>query len=171
MPLPADADWSAWLESGVMSAHRAVESLAIPGEATPPGTTLLWAVARGDTCWIAHIGDSRAYLVRAGRVGPLTVDMTPAGERVRNGREPWEHQNTAPDGHLLQSCIGQAPLMVETFAVEWQTGDVLVLTSDGLNDVRLAWWPHLIREARDVHQILHAARWRDNATLVLVRHA
>ncbi len=171
MTLPANSDWSEWLESGVMAAHRAVEALALPGEATPPGTTLLWAVARGDTCWIAHVGDSRAYLVRDDRVSPLTVDMTPAGERVRQGKEPWHHQNTASDGHVLVSAIGSAPLLAETFSVDWATGDVLILTSDGLNALPLAQWPRLLHSGASVDQILGLTTWSDNATLVVMRRA
>ncbi len=169
-PGPQGGDWEKWLESGVMAAHRAVEALARPGEDTPPGTTMLWAVARGDTCWIAHVGDSRAYLVRGGRVSPLTVDMTLAGERVRDGLKPWDHQNTAYDGHVLVSAMGSAPLLVETFSVDWVAGDVLVLTTDGLNSLPLERWPSFLVTC-SVDEILGLAPWNDNATLVVMRHA
>ena len=162
-------DMAAWMQSGVVAAHRAVEVLAVPHEADSPGTTLLWAVAHGHTVSIAHVGDSRAYLVRGDRVEPLTIDMTPAGQRVRDGRQPWDHQNTAEDSHLLLSSLGQPPLTVELFEVFWQTGDVLILTTDGLNAIPLQHWPALMAVC-SVDEILGLAPWMDNATLVVMRH-
>jgi protein phosphatase len=167
---PWAAPMSEWLEYGVMAAHHAVEALAQPDEPTPPGTTLLWAVARKAEVWIVHVGDSRAYVVRDHRVEPLTLDMTPAGDRVKRGEAPWDHQNTAADSHVLLSCIGYAPLLVETFSVDWQPGDVLVLTTDGLNAVSLSQWPVLVESPRPVNEILAASDGGDNATVVLLRH-
>lgn len=166
------ADIRAWMQVGVTASHRAVQALAGLHDATAaPGTTLLWAVALGDTCWMTHIGDSRAYLVRSDQVEPLTIDMTPAGQRVREGQEPWNHQNTAHDAHGLLSCLGHTPLVAEIFSFSWEPGDVLILTTDGLNGVPLQRWPDLVRGTRSVDQILALAPWQDNATLVLMRHA
>lgn len=163
-------DMEQWLRDGVKAAHRAVEALAGPRHGSgAPGTTLLWAVTHGDTCWFAHIGDSRAYLVRGRQVGSLTTDMTPAGQRVRDGRKPWEHQNTAPDGHILLSCLGHTPMVMEVFAVDWQPGDVVILATDGLNSVPLTRWPQLVRDSRSVTDILNLQPWSDNATLVFLR--
>lgn len=167
---PPGIEMSEWLEQGVLTAHRAVERLALPGEPFPPSTTLLWAVAREAEVWIAHVGDSRAYLVRNPQIGPLTLDMTPAGERVKRGEQPWSHQNTAADSHVLLSSLGYAPLLAETFSVDWQPGDVLVLTTDGLNAVPLPQWPGLLQERHPVSAVLAAADGLDNATVVLLRH-
>ena len=164
------ADRAAWMQSGVETAHRAVAVLAVPHEADPPGTTLLWAVSQGHTVSIAHAGDSRAYLVRGDRVESLTIDMTPAGQRVRRGQQPWDHQNTAEDSHLLLSSVGQPPLTVELFEVFWKPGDVLILTTDGLNSLPLTRWPRLIRAGRSITEILNLKPWPDNATLVVMRH-
>lgn len=162
------ADMERWLINGVKAAHRAVEALAGPLPASDaPGTTLLWAVTQGNRCWFAHVGDSRAYLVRGDQVGPLTTDMTPAGQRVRDGHEPWDHQNTASDAHILLSCLGHAPLAIEVFPVDWEPGDLVILTSDGLNSVPLTRWPQLVRNL-SVTDILHLHSWSDNATLVLL---
>jgi len=161
---------SAWVEQGVLAAHRAVEALAQPREPTPPGTTLLWAVTREAEIRIAHVGDSRAYLMRGREIAPVTLDMTPAGERVKRGEASWAHQNTAADSHVLLSCIGYAPLVVEMFSVDWQPGDVLVLTTDGLNAVPLPQWPALVESAQPVREILAAADGLDNATVVVMRH-
>ena len=159
-----------WIEDGLLTAQTAVEALAQPHEATPPGTTLLWALAQPPRCRIAHIGDSRGYLVHGDQVTPLTTDMTPAGERVRQRHAPWNEQNTAADSHLLLSCLGQSPLMVNLFDVPWGAGDTLILTTDGLNLLPLPWWPLVVQRHLAIDAILRLSRWSDNATLVVLTH-
>lgn len=169
-PWPQEGPWESWGMAAVDAAQQAVETLAIPGEAASPGTTLLWAIVRHDVVSIIHIGDSRAYRVRNQQAAePLTVDMTPAGERVNRGLMPWDHQNTAPDSHVLLSSLGPPPLIADMFEVAWQSGDTLVVTTDGLNAVPLTQWPALVTSCA-VDQILGLAPWPDNATLIVVHH-
>lgn len=160
---------STWMEAGILAAHRAVMHLATH-EVLPPGSTALWVLADATQIWIAHVGDSRAYLVRPDVVVPLTVDMTPAGERVEQGRAPWDSQNTAADGHLLTACLGLAPLKVDVFSVPWRAGDAVVLTSDGLNGVDLATWRQVVQRPKALTALLEAEMWPDNATAVVMPH-
>ena len=163
-------EWERWLMAGMEAADIAVRRLSPAGfVGRPPATTLVMAVGFRDLLCLAHIGDSRAYLVRGAAVKPLTIDMTPAGDRVAKG-DPWETQNTASDSNILRACLGMDPLTVDRISVAWRPGDVLVLTSDGLNSIPLTAWPGLIRQPDPIHAILDAHPWRDNATVALVPH-
>lgn len=159
-----------WMRDGVHAAHRAVRALGRIGEPRPPATTLLWAVAHGDQLWVAHVGDSRATLVRGSQVAPLTLDMTPAGERVGRQEAPWDTQNTAADAHQLTSCLGIDPVTVEVFAVTWQAGDTVVLATDGLNPILLDDWATLVATPDPVAAALDRGPFSDNATLAVMRH-
>ena len=160
----------AWMLAGINQADAAVHALALPHENTPPATTLLWAVADARRVWIAHIGDSRAYLVHGHTVTPLTVDMTPAGDRVARGEAAWDSQNTAPDAHILHTCVGIPPVAVDAFSEAWMPGDSLVITSDGLNPIPLAEWAHVVKWANPL-RVLDQASWHDNATLAILQNA
>lgn len=159
-----------WMRDGVHAAHRAVRTLARVADTRPPATTLLWAVAQGDQLWIAHVGDSRATFVRGTHVAPLTLDMTPAGERVARQKAPWVIQNTADDAHQLLSCLGIDPVTVEVFPVTWQAGDAVVLATDGLNPIPLGDWSVIVATADPVATALARGPFHDNATLAVMRH-
>jgi PPM family protein phosphatase len=97
------------------------------------GTTLTAVSVSGDRLHIAHIGDSRAYLVRSGRTECLTSDHTMVGELVRM-------RVLSPDkvrGHAQRSILNKAvglELFVrpDIFEVPLRSGDRVVLCSDGL---------------------------------------
>jgi protein phosphatase len=94
------------------------------------GTTCTAAALVGDELHVAHVGDSRAYLVRSGSVESLTRDHTLAAElKAATGQEgpPGAHS-------VLTRCLGsRTEVEVElSRAVKLQAGDVLVLCSDGL---------------------------------------
>ncbi len=168
-PLP-DGPLDLWMREGVHAAHRAVRALGHTTDPRPPATTLLWAVAHGDQLWIAHVGDSRATLVRGSQVAPLTLDMTPAGERVGRQEAPWDTQNTAADAHQLISCLGIDPVTVEVFPVSWQAGDTVVLATDGLNPIPVGDWPDIVATPDPVAAALARGSFADNATLVVMHH-
>lgn len=139
--VPPDVlDESAWfsvLQHQAVSMHATLRH-AFPDDDPSPGTTALWVFACSDRVWVGHIGDSRLTLVSPdGSVRPLTLDMTPAGDRVAHGQAPWEHQNTAPDAHILTSCLGAEFTRLHRFSVDWDPGDTLVLATDGLNGLPL----------------------------------
>lgn len=167
-PEPHDR-WVPWLLRGIEAADSAVRRIT-PAAGRPPGTTLLAAVGQYDHVWIAHVGDSRAYLLHGNHLQPQTTDMTPAGERFEAGQATWEEQNTARDSHILTACLGCGPVAVDCFAVRWEPGDLLVLTTDGLNPLPLNAWPALLRSPRPVEAVLEAQAWSDNATVAILPH-
>lgn len=97
-------------------------------------TTLVAAVLRLDHVAVAHVGDSRCYLVRRGRAVTLTSDHTVAAEQVGLGVLSAEEAAEAPTRHMLSRSLGsELTVEVETSEHGLLPGDVLVLCSDGLH--------------------------------------
>jgi serine/threonine protein phosphatase PrpC len=109
------------------------------GRAASPGgtsmaTTVVTCAIRFDRAVVAHVGDSRCYLIRHGRAKQLTRDHTVVNDQLRlgilNAREAAEHQNK----HLLSRSLG-GDLFVNADLNEAQIlpGDALLLCSDGFH--------------------------------------
>lgn len=85
---------------------------------------------------MAHVGDSRLYLIRDGEVHQLSTDQTLAAELVRGGVIPREQVESHPHSHVLtRSCGTQPEVAIETLQFELHPDDVYLLSSDGLNPV------------------------------------
>jgi len=97
-------------------------------------TTLVACALRFDRATVAHVGDSRCYLIRRGQAAPLTRDHTVANEQARLGLLSAEEASDSAHRHLLSRCLGGG-LFVNVDVTEHQVfvGDVLVLCSDGLH--------------------------------------
>lgn len=109
------------------------------GRAASPGgvsmaTTVVACALRYDRATIAHVGDSRCYLVRRNEAALLTRDHTVVNEQVRMGVLSADEAQESEARHLLSRCLG-AGLFVNVDINEHQVlvGDVLVLCSDGLH--------------------------------------
>jgi protein phosphatase len=109
-----------------------------PGSPFPHmGSTVVVAVvqqqATGPCAWIGHVGDSRAYLVRAGRLTRLTTDHSAVQVMLsRNLITPEEAQNH-PDASVLTRSLGQQPeVEIDIEQLPLAFGDTLLLCSDGL---------------------------------------
>jgi serine/threonine protein phosphatase PrpC len=107
--------------------------------ATGPGgstmcTTLVACLLRFDRVTIAHVGDSRCYLIRRGHAKVLTDDHTLVGEQVRMGLLSREEAAQSEKRHLLSRSLG-ANLVVNAEVNEYQVlpNDLLLLCSDGLH--------------------------------------
>ncbi len=97
------------------------------------GTTMTIAAVHGNSGTIAHVGDSRAYLYRNGRLKQLTSDHTLVGELMRKGRLEAEEEMNHPQSHVLLQAIGlESRLDVEIVPVHLEDGDELLLCTDGL---------------------------------------
>jgi protein phosphatase len=89
---------------------------------------------RFDRVVVAHVGDSRCYLVRRGQAEALTRDHTVVNEHVRLGIMSAREAAEASTKHLLSRSLGNDLFVsVETGEHQVHTGDVLVLCSDGLH--------------------------------------
>jgi PPM family protein phosphatase len=99
------------------------------------GTTLTAAVIHpGGTCWIGHIGDSRAYRFRDGRLEQLTRDHTWVQREVDAGRLAAEAAERHPLSHILSRVLSaDLPPEPDVMSLDLQPGDLLLLSSDGMH--------------------------------------
>ena len=122
------------LESGITEANRRVFSR---GEREPSshgmGTTLVSLLVREGCVWIAHVGDSRCYRFRAGKLERMTQDHSLVDEQVRLGQMTPAEAEMSPLRNVITRAIGTretvSPDMDEVAA---EHGDLFLLCSDGL---------------------------------------
>src|SRR5271165_6434050 len=97
-------------------------------------TTIVAAALRGDRATIAHVGDSRCYLVRDGRARQITRDHTIAAEQERLGVLSAKAAAESSNRHVLSRSVGNDMVVnVEIDELQLQKGDVLMQCSDGLH--------------------------------------
>jgi protein phosphatase len=100
------------------------------------GTTTTAAYLTGDTVVVAHVGDSRCYLLRDGDLIRLTRDHSLVGELVARGKLTEEQAESHPQRSVITRALGSDPdVDVDTFTVEAHPGDVFLLCSDGLTSM------------------------------------
>jgi serine/threonine protein phosphatase PrpC len=162
--------------------RRANEAVFQAGEDEPAhagmGTTLTSALLHGKYATVAHVGDSRAYLLRGDALTQVTRDHTVVADEVAQGRITAEAARRDPRRNRLTHVIGTHPRLESKlpaiFELTLLPGDRLLLCSDGLYDVldedemRLA----LLGQDPDAaaRQLVEAAKergTRDNATAVV----
>jgi PPM family protein phosphatase len=123
--------------------RRANEAVFQAGEDEPAhagmGTTLTSALLHGKYATIAHVGDSRAYLLRGEALTQVTRDHTVVADEVAQGRITAEAARRDPRRNVLTHVIGTHPRLESKlpaiFELTLLPGDRLLLCSDGLYDV------------------------------------
>ncbi len=100
------------------------------------GTTLVLAVFRPEGVWLGHVGDSRAYRLRAGRLEQITRDHSLLQEQIDAGLITPEQAQFALHKNLVTRAVGVEPQVeLESHLHLVQDGDLLLLCSDGLSDM------------------------------------
>jgi len=163
----------------ILSANSSILADAAANEAhRGMGTTFTGLLLCGEQFCIGHVGDSRAWRVREGRIERLTQDHSLVGEQLRQGIINSEEAQNHPMRNVLMRCLGKdTHLEVDLPVGQVRSGDLFVLASDGLvngidEDAMLA----AIGDAEDLNggcrrlvAIACEAYGRDNTTAVLVR--
>ncbi len=99
------------------------------------GTTLVVLVIDGEQAHLAHVGDSRAYLYRGGRLIRLTRDHTVVQQEIDAGRLTPELARLLPHKHILTQSVGfHGPVEPDTTTRWIERGDIFLLCSDGMTD-------------------------------------
>ena len=127
------------LRDAVESAHESVHR-EVSERAGQAGTTLTLVALVWPRAYVAHVGDSRAYLLRGERLRQITRDQTMAESMLDQGLMTEEAVSNLGLDHILTSAVGGT--IVPTFTVlDLQPGDNLLLCTDGLtkhvNDVEI----------------------------------
>jgi protein phosphatase len=116
--------------------QRICDSVVARGEWRGMGTTIVALITAGDRAVIGHVGDSRAYLLRAGALERLTVDHSWVSEQVRMGLMTDEEAHRHPMRNIVTRALGNRPsLDVDLREAVARPSDVFILCSDGLNSM------------------------------------
>jgi serine/threonine protein phosphatase PrpC len=158
----ASAEPQSELTRAIESANRAVYALG--GQAPQgvrPGSTVVVALLSGNQLVCAHVGDSRAYLTRAGYAHRLTRDHSVVEELLQTGALHPDQAAAHPDAHHITRALGMSPDIDVTVsaAIEIDVDDVVLLCSDGLTD--------LVQDEEIAH-VLTEAQSAESASRALV---
>ena len=100
------------------------------------GTTLTAAIVKDNVAIIAHVGDSKAYLVREGQIHQITQDHSLVADQVKRGDITPKEARVAPHRNVITRSIGTDPeIAPEIYQQRLEEGDGLVLCTDGLSDL------------------------------------
>ena len=157
--------------------RRVFEAAAGDETRSGMGTTITAALVADERVHIGHVGDSRAYRLRDGRLEQLTEDHSLVAELVRSGKLSPDEADTHPQRSVITRTVGTDPEVdVDTFSVDARPTDVFLLCSDGLttmvSDEAIAQLVEKHRESLDkaAKALVDAANrggGEDNITIVL----
>ena len=141
------------------------------------GTTVVAALLREEVLAIAHVGDSRLYLIRNGTIQALTTDHSWVAEQILKGLMTEEEAERSPRRNIVTRALGvESSVDVELTEVPVKSGDMLLLCSDGLTrDVRQDDLLHILKGSEDLPTMsdrliamANEAGGDDNTTVVVV---
>ncbi|NEQ72920.1 MAG: Stp1/IreP family PP2C-type Ser/Thr phosphatase [Okeania sp. SIO2C9] len=124
------------LEDAFLKANEAIlyDQLENP-ERSDMGTTSVVVIFREQEHWCANVGDSRFYRLREQKLEQITEDQTWVAQAVRQNALTPEQARVHPWRHVLSQCLGREDMgKVDILPVDIQTGDRLLLCSDGLTE-------------------------------------
>lgn len=142
------------------------------------GTTMVVAVVKDDVLTVAHVGDSRAYLLRSGeRIRQLTTDHSWVEEQVRRGALTREEAELSPYRNVITRSVGMGDGMnADVVTEKLFPGDQLLLVTDGVSGylsgdalAALTSGKSLSKAALDIIDAANDAGGKDNSTAVLLR--
>ena len=121
------------LGRAVESANHAVITEAQKAGCEGMGTTMTACVIQGSKIAIAHVGDSRAYLLHTGKLQQLTRDHSWVADMVEQGKLTPDEARTHPNRSVITRALGSDPMMQpDLYEITASEGDRLLLCSDGL---------------------------------------
>lgn len=122
------------LKMAIRIAHDSVlRAISKDGSLYGMGTTVVGILLAGNVAAVAHVGDSRAYRLRNGRLDQLTQDHTWVNEQVVAGFLSKEQARSHPLKNVVTRALGgESDVLVDVREIEVRPGDVYLLCSDGL---------------------------------------
>ena len=168
------------LPHALVAAHRAIYRMSRETpELAGMGTTCTAVAVRGSEVHFAHVGDSRAYLIRRGRIDQLTADHSLVAQLVQQQLMTAEQARVDPRRNVLTRSIGvgeRIEVDAGTLAGGLKSGDTLLLCSDGLHGLvsdeelaRHAGGRELEAECAALIELARQRGGHDNITVVLAR--
>ncbi len=119
-------------KANAMIRQKAREDVSLNGM----GTTMVIATCMGRYLEVANVGDSRLYVVHENRIEQVTQDHSLVEEMVRMGGIDRASARNHPDKNIITRAIGARDYIeADFFNLELQTGDMILLCSDGLTNM------------------------------------
>jgi len=163
----------------IEGANRAIHDRSrTDSKTTGMGTTVTAAYVGESDVTIAHVGDSRAYVLRGSDLIRLTRDHSLVGELVLRGKLTEEQAEMHPQRSVITRALGSEPdVEVDVHVYQARAGDVFMLNSDGLTSMVpddrvkqiLAGTASLDQAGRDLINAANEAGGKDNITVILFR--
>jgi PPM family protein phosphatase len=171
------------LRAAARSANVAVFDAGLQAANRGMATTFTALTLAGREAIVAHVGDSRCYLVRQGTCSQLTNDHSRVGEMMRAGLLTPEQAAAHPARSMITRTVGTDPsVLVDLVSRDTEAGDTFVLCSDGLWDVVLGpeitevvgavgtpAVPTVTEVADGLVELALARKTPDNVTVLVVR--
>ncbi len=160
----SDESPEAYLRAIALTANHRIHSLAEHDSSrSGMGTTLTAALVEGSSVSFAHVGDSRAYVLRDGELRLLTTDHSLVEELRRQGRLTPEQAEDHPQRSIITRALGpEAEVEVDTLSFSARPDDVFLICSDGLTT--------MIKDEQ-IAEILTSSETLGDAVSRLVREA
>ncbi len=100
------------------------------------GTTVTAALIDGGTAYVAHVGDSRCYLLRQGRIYQISEDHSLVNEQLKAGAITADEARNSRFKNIITRSVGfEQEVMVDMMGLEVEPGDRMVLCCDGLSNL------------------------------------
>jgi len=100
------------------------------------GTTVTALLLNGESAFLAHVGDSRCYLVRGGKIEQISEDHSLVNEQLKAGAITPEEARTSRFRNIITRSVGfEEQVSVDLFGFEVRSGDRLVVCCDGLSNL------------------------------------
>lgn len=171
-----------WLTNLVEKANESITNTVKDG-----GTTLSAVLAVSDCLMVAHVGDSRIYLIRQGEVSQLSEDHSLVAMMVASGQITQEESLEHPERNVLTKSLGSKRMLSNGYVQDLkrikpelsmilEDGDILLLCSDGVwdlvstDEIAKIFTDSFLQSAVDttINQVLHKGA-SDNATLLALQ--
>ena len=125
------------LHGAIEAANIAIHEMAHHNpECAGMGSTVVAALFQDDALCVAHVGDSRLYRLRDGRIELLTEDHSVVQELLNRGLFTPEQARQSVSKNIVTRALGvEARVQTDLSAHTTEPGDLYLLCSDGLNDV------------------------------------
>lgn len=174
-----DRNWLTFLREGFEKCNSIIyqESLRVP-EYAGMGTTITAALVVERQMYYAHVGDSRLYLFRQGKLELLSRDHSLVQGLVDEGLVSPEEAMFHPRRHILTRAVGtEEQILVDTDSLTLQDGDLYLLCTDGLsNSVSASEIEEILSrpvslavQGQTLLDLANARGGEDNVTLILAR--
>jgi protein phosphatase len=125
-------EYASWLKQTIQAANQAVFAARQQAD-SDMGSTLVCALLVGNQAYLAHLGDSRVYLLREKSIMQLSTDHSLVQQMVSNGEISHDEARNHPQRNVILRCLGEKQeVEVEVYSQDLVPGDKLLLCSDGL---------------------------------------